>query len=116
MVGLTTARTKPYRPGDVILLRFDPEATPLAEAMHALLMAEGMIPAPRQNLTSTMEVSFYGLGSETQIKAVLPGDREFTEGLNGLISLIAPSSLTHLAGWTRRKLDWPRWRASSCAK
>ncbi len=96
--GLTTARTKPYRPGDVILLRFDPEATPLAEAMHALLMAEGMVPAPRQNLTSTMEVSFYGLGSETQIKAVLPGDREFTEGLNGLISLIAPSSLTHLAG------------------
>ncbi len=96
--GLSTARTKAYQPGDVILLRFDQEATPLAEAVFDLLMDQGMIPVARQNLTSRMEVSFYGKGSEGQIKTVTPGDRELMENLSGLVSLIAPSSLTHLAG------------------
>lgn len=96
--GLSTARTKPYQPGDVVLLRFDQEAAPLAEAVFDLLMEKGLVPVPRQNLTSSMELSFYGKGSKAQIKAIAPGDRELTEGLSGLISLIAPSSLTHLAG------------------
>lgn len=96
--GLTTARTKPYQPGDLVLLRFDQAATPLAEAVYDLLITEGMVPVPRQNLTPGMEVSFYGKGSEDQIKAVPPGDRELMQNLSGLISLIAPASLTHLAG------------------
>jgi len=96
--GLTTARTKPYQPGDLVLLRFDQAATPLAEAVYDLLITEGMVPVPRQNLTPGMEVSFYGKGAEDQIKAVPPGDRELMQHLSGLISLIAPASLTHLAG------------------
>lgn len=96
--GLTTARTKPYQPGDVILLRFDQAAAPLAEAVFDLLIVEGMVPVPRQNLTSGMEVSFYGKGADSQIKAIAPGDRELMENLSGLVSLIAPASLTHLAG------------------
>jgi len=102
--GLTTARTKAYQPGDVILLRFDQEATPLAEAVFDLLMDQGMIPVARQNLTSKMEVSFYGKGADSQIKTVPPGDRELMENLSGLISLIAPSSLTHLAGVDSAKI------------
>ena len=96
--GLTTARTKPYQPGDLVLLRFDQAATPLAEAVYDLLITAGMVPVPRQNLTPGMEVSFYGKGAEDQIKAVPPGDRELMQHLSGLISLIAPASLTHLAG------------------
>lgn len=96
--GLTTARTKPYQPGDLVLLRFDQAATPLAEAVYDLLITEGMVPVPRQNLTSGMEVSFYGKGSDAQIKAVPAGDRELMQNLSGLVSLIAPASLTHLAG------------------
>jgi len=96
--GLTTARTKPYAEGDVILLRFDQDAAPLAEAMYDLLITEGMLPVPRQNLTSAMELSFYGKGADTQIKAVPPGERELMQNLSGLVSLIAPASLTHLSG------------------
>ncbi|MDP3425995.1 MAG: aminopeptidase [Humidesulfovibrio sp.] len=96
--GLTTARTSPYRPGELILLRFDQLATPLAEAVFDLLIEEGMVPVVRQNLTSSMELSFYKKGSEAQIRTVPPGDRELTANLSGLISLIAPASLTHLAG------------------
>ncbi|MBI5520905.1 MAG: aminopeptidase [Desulfovibrio sp.] len=102
--GLTTARTSPYKPGDFILLRFDQEATPLAEAVYDLLVSEGMVPVPRQNLTPGMEVSFYGKGSDSQIKAIAPGDRELMQNLSGLISLIAPASLTHLAGCDPAKI------------
>lgn len=102
--GLTTARTSPYRPGDIILLRFDQLATPLAEAVFDLLIDKGMVPVARQNLTSNMEVSFYGKGAEAQIKTVPPGDRELTANLSGLISLIAPASLTHLAGADSAKI------------
>ncbi|EGB14318.1 peptidase M29 aminopeptidase II [Pseudodesulfovibrio mercurii] len=94
--GLSTARTKPYQPGDFVLLRFDPDALPLAEAMFDLLMDKGINPIPRQNLSAPMEVSFYGKGNDDQLTAVASGDREFVGGLNGLISLIAPASLTHL--------------------
>ncbi|WP_338667531.1 aminopeptidase [Pseudodesulfovibrio methanolicus] len=94
--GLSTARTKPFEPGDFVLLRFDPDALPLAEAMFDLLMEKGLNPIPRQNLSAGMEVSFYGKGNDSQLTAVPSGDREFIGGLNGLISLIAPASLTHL--------------------
>ncbi len=102
--GLCTARNTPYQPGELILLRFDPLATELAEAVFDLLIDEGMVPVVRQNLTSSMEVSFYGKGSDAQIKTVPPGDRELMQNLSGLISLIAPSSLTHLAGTDPAKI------------
>ncbi|WP_319543352.1 aminopeptidase [uncultured Pseudodesulfovibrio sp.] len=94
--GLSTARTEPYQPGDFVLLRFDTEALPLAETMFDLLMEKGINPVPRQNMTSNMELSFYGKGTEAQLTGIPAGDREFVGNLNGLISLIAPSSLTHL--------------------
>jgi len=94
--GLSTARTKPYQPGDFVLLRFDADALPLAETMFELLMEKGINPVPRQNMTSNMEVSFYGKGTEAQLTDIPAGDKEFIGNLNGLISLIAPSSLTHL--------------------
>jgi len=102
--GLKTARTTPYKPGDIILLRFDAPATSLAEAMYDLLIEEGMLAIPRQNLTPAMEQSFYGKGSESQITTVPPGDRELTANLSGLISLIAPASLTHLSGVDSSKI------------
>nr|WP_321258148.1 aminopeptidase [uncultured Pseudodesulfovibrio sp.] len=94
--GLSTARTKPYQPGDFVLLRFDKDALPLAETMFELLMEKGINPVPRQNMTSNMELSFYGKGTEAQLTDIPAGDKEFVGNLNGLISLIAPSSLTHL--------------------
>jgi aminopeptidase len=96
--GLSTARPVPFAPGDRVLLRFDLEALPLAEALYPLLLEKGLLPVVRMNFTPSLEKTFYGRGSEAQITDVPPGDRELTEHLNGLISLIAPASLTHLAG------------------
>lgn len=102
--GLSTARTKPYVPGDFVLLRFDADALPLAEAVFDMLIEKGINPIPRQNLTSSMELSFYGKGGEEQLTAIPAGDKELMGGLNGLISLIAPASLTHLQAIDSRRI------------
>jgi aminopeptidase len=102
--GLSTARTKPYQPGDYVLLRFDTDALPLAEVMFDLLMEKGINPVPRQNMTANMDVSFYGKANEAQLTDIPAGDKEFMGGLNGLISLIAPSSLTHLSDIDPKKI------------
>lgn len=95
--GLTTARTKPYEKGDLVMVRYEIEALPLAEAVFKRLIKEGLNPVPRLSLTPEMEKSFYGEGDNQQLEYIAPGDKEFSEGLNGLIVLLAPSSLTHLA-------------------
>ncbi|WP_272700409.1 aminopeptidase [Desulfovibrio sp. Fe33] len=102
--GLSTARTKPYKPGDFVLLRFDTDAMPLADAMYDLLIGKGINPIPRQNLTPHMELSFYGKSDENQLTAIPAGEKEFVGGLNGLISLIAPASLTHLQDVDSRRI------------
>lgn len=95
--GLTTARTKPYEKGDVIMIRYEAEALPLAELVFKKLIDEGMNPVPRLSLTPSMEKSFYGSGNDDQITFITPGDEDLNKKLNGLIALLAPSSLTHLA-------------------
>jgi len=102
--GLSTARTEPYRPGDFVLLRFDTDALPLAETVFDLLIEKGINPVVRQNLTANMELAFYGKGSDAQLTDIPAGDKELMGGLNGLISLIAPSSLTHLQAVDPRKI------------
>lgn len=94
--GLSTARTEPYAPGDIILIRTDFEAMPLAEAVHELCMKEGFNPVIRINPNPTIERNFFIHGLDEQIEFKTPGDKELFSNLNGLISLIAPSSLTHL--------------------
>jgi aminopeptidase len=51
-----------------------------------------------------MELSFYGKSGEEQLTAIPAGDKEFIGGLNGLISLIAPASLTHLQAVDSRRI------------
>lgn len=96
--GLTTSRTKPYEKGDMIMVRYEVDALPLAEAVFKRLIDEGMNPVPRLALTPEMEKSFYGRGDDQQLEFIAPGEKEFAQGMNGLIVLLAPSSLTHLAG------------------
>lgn len=102
--GLTTARTGAFVPGDTVLIRFDLEALPLAEAVYDLCMDQGLVPVARMNPTPNMDVSFYGKGVERQITAVAAGEAPLYASLAGLVSLIAPASLTHLAGVDPKKI------------
>jgi aminopeptidase len=96
--GLTTARTQTFKKGDIILLRYELPAISLAETVYARLIKMGFNVIPRAGITPAMEKGFYSLSNEEQLTFKVPGNEELYRNLNGSIYIIAPSSLTHLAG------------------
>ena len=95
--GLTTSRTEPYKPGDVILVQYELAALKLAEAVYARLLARGLNPVPRLALTPTMETAFYSTADEAQLGFQAPGQVELHQNLHGAMHLLAPDSLMHLS-------------------
>lgn len=94
--GLKTARTARFKKNDVILIRYDKPAVRLAEILFAKLMAMGMNPIQRMNVTARMELDFYQQANQRQLIFQPPGDKELFKHLNGSIYLHSPESLTHL--------------------
>lgn len=94
--GLTTARKKEFKPGDVILIQYDPAALKLAEVLYRKVLEREMYPIQRMGLTHLMEKTFYEKTSAKQLGFLPPGDRELYQAINGRIFLRAPESLTHL--------------------
>lgn len=95
--GLTTARIGRFRKGDVILIRYDLPALPLAEILFGKVLLMGMNPVHRAGLTHAMEHDFYDISRPNQLTFRIPGDEELYSNLNGSISLRAPNSITHLS-------------------
>ncbi len=102
--GLRTSRTRPFKAGDIVTLRFDHAALPLAEVVYGHLLDRKLHAIPRMTLTSRMEFDFYDKASRGQIIFQPPGDRELIDSLNGSIYLHAPESLTHLASVDPKKI------------
>ncbi len=94
--GLCTARREPFRRGDIVALRHPPEATRLAERLYELLLRRGLHPVLRLAPTPAMERALCRLGDGAQLDFIAPGERELVRRLNGTISLLAPTALTHL--------------------
>jgi aminopeptidase len=102
--GVKTARTRPFRKGDIVLIRYDAPALPLTEILYTRLLEMGLNPVPRITLTPTMEKSFYLLSTAKQVVFQPPGEREFYESIHGSIYLHAPESITHLSGADPKKI------------
>lgn len=96
--GLQTARRERFRKQDIVLVRFGQAALRLAEILHRRLLEMGLDPVLRLTPTPTMERDFYRLAASRQLAFTPPGEREFFQHLSGSIVLLAPESLTHLAG------------------
>lgn len=94
--GLTTARGKRFRKGDLVQIRFHSNALRLAEILHRKLIEKGLQPIVRLARTVDMESSFYHLASRRQLTFIPPGEKHLSQRLNGSIFLNAPESLTHL--------------------
>jgi aminopeptidase len=94
--GMQKARVTPFAPGDIVLIRADLAALPLAEKVQALVLEQGLNPVLRMNPPSALEKGYFSLAGQTQLSFVVPGDRELYERLGGLVSLLAPDSITHL--------------------
>ena len=96
--GMQTARKERFQKGDIVLVRFQRAAAPLAEMVQGRLLDRGYNPVMRAGLTPVMERNFYGRSNNKQLVFIPPGTTELYENLNGSIFLHAPDSLTHLRG------------------
>ncbi|HOW99450.1 MAG TPA: aminopeptidase [Deltaproteobacteria bacterium] len=95
--GLKTARAEKFKKGDVVLIRSDLAALPLAEVLYPRLLEEGFNTVVRLGITECMEKDFYRISDSSQLVFRTPGEQELIGALNGSISLRAPSSITHLS-------------------
>jgi aminopeptidase len=93
--GLKTARSNPFKKGDIVLIRFNLDAIGLAEILEGRLLEMGMNPVRRLNPTPTMEKTFFELANRRQLVFDPPGEAELYGKLNGSIFLHAPASITH---------------------
>ena len=85
-----------FKPYDVILLRYEPLALPLAEVLYAKLTEQKFNVVARQTNPDSFSCAFYNQADDTQLAFIAPGEKELQAGLNGLISLRAPADLTSL--------------------
>ncbi|MFO7714884.1 aminopeptidase [Desulfosarcina sp.] len=103
--GLKTARSRPFKKGDIVLLRFNLDALHLAEILESRLLEMGINPVCRMNPTPNMEKHFFGLASRRQLIFNPPGETELYRSLNGSIFLHAPASITHLSAIDPKKIS-----------
>lgn len=94
--GLRTARSRKFKKGDTILIRYDLPAITLAENLQAKILDWGMNPILRAGSTPRMDCNFFERASNSQLIFNAPGEKELCENLNGNIYLHAPESITHL--------------------
>lgn len=89
-------RNGKFKPYDVVLLRTDVGATPLAEEIYHQLLTQKLQPVLRFNAPENFAKDFYTTADKKQLAFIAPGEKEFQSGINGLIALRAPQDLTHL--------------------
>jgi len=102
--GMQTARKGRFRKNDIVIVRFQKAALPLAEILHDKILERGYHPVMRMGLTPVMERGFYERSNDRQLVFMAPGTRELYENLNGSIFLHAPDSLTHLRGVDSKRI------------
>jgi len=94
--GLELARRVPFKKSDLVLVRYDLPALPLAEALVVRLHELGRVPVLRVEPTPRMEQAFYSQGNPKRLLFEIPGERELYQQLAGSIRCIAPAALNHL--------------------
>lgn len=95
--GLETSLGRKLVRGDTVLVRFDAPALAAAEALYGLLVEMGAHVAWRMEPTAGMQKHFYTHAGMRQLDYQTPGEREYYSSLTGMIRILAPDSLWHLA-------------------
>ena len=96
--GLARSRRTPLRKSELVQVRFDLPALPLAEELYDRLLERGLIPLARMLPTPRMERDFYDKANRRRLSLLPPGEQELMDALGGTITLLAPPSLAHLQG------------------
>lgn len=95
--ALKTARARgKFKPYDVILLRTDLSALPLAKEVYSKLLLEKFNVVLKINSPEDFVKEFYSVANNKQLTFIADGEKELQNQVNGLIALRAPEDLTHL--------------------
>lgn len=92
----TARRSGSFKAYEVILLRYDPLAMPLAQSIYQKLLQAKFNVLARQDNPESFARTFYTTADDKQLTFLPPGEKAFQQGINGLISLRAPADLTSL--------------------
>ena len=85
-----------FKPYDVVVLRYESLALPLAQSLYKKLLEAKLNVIARQDNPEAFAREFYGTADDKQLTFLPPGEEAFQQGINGLISLRAPADLTSL--------------------
>lgn len=102
--GIETSRSRKYKKNDIVAVRFNAPALPLAEILHARLLERQLNPVLRLSPTPGMERDFYELANPRQLAFIPPGEDRLCRELNGSIFLYAPEAVTHLSHVDPKKI------------
>lgn len=103
--AVRTSRAVPFKNGELVLLRFDMEALPLAEAVYAALMDARLHPLPQALPTSFMQAQHFGNSSFGQLTFAQPGLDELFRATAGVITILAPDDLGSLSRVDEHSID-----------
>ena len=102
--GMQKARTKSFKKGDIVMVRFNQRAIKLAELLQVRLLDRRLNTMLRMLATDRMEYDFFSRADKEQLSFIAPGEKEMVKNLNGTIFLNAPESLTHLQTIDSRRI------------
>lgn len=102
--GMQKARTKSFKKGDIVMVRFNQRAIKLAELLQVRLLDRRLNTMLRMLATDRMEYDFFSRADKEQLGFIAPGEKEMVKNLNGTIFLNAPESLTHLQTIDSRRI------------
>lgn len=95
--SLEVSRGRPFKNGELVVIRYDIPGVKLAEAVYSRLMDAHLRPVPVANLTPHMEAEHYLNSSFAQLIYQQPGQQELYSQAGGVITILAPELLGHLA-------------------
>ncbi len=96
--ALTLSRNAPLKKSDLVLVHYDLEALPLAEAVVDALNRKGQLPVPRAEPSGPMQRSLLAQANNKRLTLEIPGERKLYEHLAGSIRLLAHPAHSHLQG------------------
>lgn len=103
--GLTTAREKKLKKGDIIRIYGGIPGIPLIEEIHAKLTEMGFNVSVVFEDTPRIDVDSYNLASDDQIKWMAPWAKHIYKNIHGNIYVDAPTSITHLKDVDPKKIS-----------
>jgi len=91
--ALRTSRSVPFKNGELVLLRYEHQALPLAEAVYSALLDARLHPLPLAQPTDFMQAQHFGNSSFGQLTFIQPGLDDLHRSAAGVITILAPDEL-----------------------